>query len=219
MLASETNFLRATYEKSDRMNVATNRFSSHPSTQVLARNSQALALVTPGAGWLDELKDKPEGVKVTVTVRSMPDNFADLDGDLELDRGTESKRIRPIAAAVTGPAPKAAAPQEGEGEGAEGEKADDEAPEWRAVVLSDATALSDLVLIQVRGNQQFVWDAANWLLGEEEVAGTVESEEDVKIQHTRDDQVAWFYGTIFGVPLVVFLLGLLRVRQRRGGDA
>jgi len=85
-------------------------------------------------------------------------------------------------------------------------------------VIADATALSDR-WIPNPGNQLYVYDAVSWLLGEEGSGGTLESEEDVKIQHTRDDQVAWFYGTIAGVPFLVFIAGALRIRRRKSGGA
>jgi hypothetical protein len=54
-------------------------------------------------------------------------------------------------------------------------------------------------------------------MGDEALAGTTESEEDVMIQHTREEDVAWFYGTIFGVPLLVLATGitLTALRNRR----
>ena len=154
-------------------------------------------LILPSSGHIEEI----EGFagKVTITVRSLPDNWADIDGNLELGDG-ESKKVHPLAAASTG----------GEGDTA-----------WRGIVLADATSLSDR-WIPNPGNQLYVYDAVNWLIGEEASSGTLESEEDVKIQHTRDDQVAWFYGTIFGVPLLVFGGGAMRLRRRRnrqGGAA
>lgn len=208
-LVSEATFARITGAKSDRANIITNRFSSHESTTTLSKNSRQLAMVLSGAGWLEETKAADFAGKVTITVRSMADNWADLDGNLELDEG-ESKKIRPVAAVVTGAVVG--------GEGAPEDAEDGAEPvEWRAAVISDASAFSDFVLTNVRGNQQYIWDLLHWLTGEEVSSGTVESEEDVKIQHTNKDQVTWFYGTILGTPLLVLLLGVLRVRARRKG--
>jgi hypothetical protein len=172
-------------------------------------------MVLSRGGWLEESKDF-DG-KVTITVRSLPDNWADLDGDISFDKANEKKKIRPVAAVVTG-----AEAQDDQADAQADAQADDdtEPTVFRASVIADATAFSDLVLNNVRGNQQFVWDALHWLVGEESSAGTVESEEDVKIQHTQEDQVYWFYGTSLGVPLLVLLLGWTRVRSRRNrGDA
>ncbi|MEE2750855.1 MAG: Gldg family protein [Myxococcota bacterium] len=200
VLASEASFYMESRRPrlQDRVNIFTTRFSSHASNTTLSKFARRGArLILPSAGHIEEI----EGFsgKVTITARSLPDNWADIDGNLELSDG-ESKKVHPVAAASTG----------GEGDTA-----------WRGIVIADATSLSDQ-WIPNPGNQLYVYDAVNWLIGEESTSGTLESEEDVKIQHTRDDQVAWFYGTIFGVPLLVFGGGALRLRRRRnrqGGAA
>lgn len=217
-LASEVNYLAKDKNTGDRYNVVTNRYSSHASTVTLSKYSRQLQLITPRAGWLKESTPGIAGTKTTVTVRSLQDNFADLNGNLELDKATEKKEVRPIAMVATGPAPLAPEPtaeplEEGVEPAAEA-SGDAEPAEFRAVIVADSTLFSDLALAS-QGNQVFVSDALNWLLGDEALAGTTESEEDVKIEHTKEDQTLWFYGTSLGVPLIVLLLGLLRVRRRK----
>ena len=54
------------------------------------------------------------------------------------------------------------------------------------------------------------------------VLAAVKPEEDVRIAHTRQEDVVWFYSTIFGVPLLVLGAGILynHLRRRpRGGRA
>lgn len=202
-LASEAQFLRRSGDKSDRMNIVTNRYSSHESTTTLSKYSRQLHLVTPGAGYLEE-SGGGRG-KVTVTVRSDSTTWADLDGGLEYDAETEKKDVRALAMAASGPA-----------------GTDDEGnpTEYRVLVTSDATMFSDLILAN-KANLQFVYDAANWVMGEEELSGTVENEEDIKIEHTQEDQAIWFYSTVMGLPLIILMLGAVRVRRRRsaGGAA
>lgn len=207
-LASEINYLAKDKNLADRYNVVTNRYSSHASTVTLSKYSRQLQLITPRAGWLKESTPGIAGTKTTVTVRSLQDNFADTNGNLELDKESETKEVRPIAMVATGPAPQAPEPELEEG------AEEPETPEFRAVIVADSTLFSDLALAS-QGNQVFVSDALNWLLGDEALAGTTESEEDVKIEHTKEDQTLWFYGTSLGVPLIVLLLGLLRVRRRK----
>lgn len=207
-LTSEVNYLAKDKNLADRYNVVTNRYSSHASTVTLGKYSRQLQVITPRAGWLKETAPIIDGTQTTVTVRSLQDNFADLNGNLELDKETEKKEVRPIAMVATGPAPQA--PALSDEEDAESE----EDPEFRAVIVADSTLFSDLALAS-QGNQVFVSDALNWLLGDEALAGTTESEEDVKIEHTKEDQTLWFYGTSLGVPIIVLLLGLLRVRRRK----
>jgi len=43
----------------------------------------------------------------------------------------------------------------------------------------------------------------------------VDSSEDIKIIHRKEEDVAVFYGTTFGVPLLVLGLGWLAQRRRR----
>jgi len=55
-----------------------------------------------------------------------------------------------------------------------------------------------------------------WLVGDEAIQGTVNSEVDVPVQHTKKDDVFWFYSTIFLAPAVVVGAGLI-ITRRRGG--
>ena len=57
-----------------------------------------------------------------------------------------------------------------------------------------------------------------WLGHDEDLQGTIESEEDVKITHAKEEQGWVFYGTGFIIPLGLFGLGLGRIslRRRRG---
>ena len=152
--------------------------------------------------------------KVDFAVRSMPGTFADENHDFKLD-DAEKPSIFNIAAAVTEPAA---------GGAKKAKKDKGKAPdEMRAFVLADADALSDLVLGRVMTNQLLFVDAVRWLGGEESFAGEVNTEEDVPIQHTKQKDLLWFYGTIFGAPALVLGLGLFfsrrsrRPRPRRGG--
>jgi len=63
-------------------------------------------------------------------------------------------------------------------------------------------------------------DATRWLVGEESFSGQVNNEEDVRIEHTKQQDLAWFYATIFGVPGLVLGAGVLtRRRGRYAGGA
>ena len=65
------------------------------------------------------------------------------------------------------------------------------------------------------GNPQFLADIAKWLGGEESSIGALaDTGEDVKIEHTKQKDAVWFYGTIFAVPLGVLGLGFIATRRR-----
>src|SRR5262249_41147066 len=86
---------------------------------------------------------------------------------------------------------------------------------FRAVVIGDSDLLSDEVLPYVQGNGYFLLDALKWLQREETIAGEIISEADVPIAHTRKQDVAWFYSTIFVAPAVVLAAGWVATRSRR----
>jgi hypothetical protein len=176
----------------DRENLGTNRYSSHESVTTLSKNRRAAWMIFPGTGWFEET-DGHMG-KVTATVRSLAQSWDDQDGDYEFDDGVEARKVRDLALVASGPA------------------ADES--EYRAVIVGDAGFATDLVLPN-KANAQFVIDATNWLLREEELSGTVNDEEDIKIVHSKEGQGILFYGTSFLVPLALGIFGFVRVRIRR----
>jgi hypothetical protein len=79
--------------------------------------------------------------------------------------------------------------------------------------MADVDAVSDGVLNNM-GNAYLAVDTLRWLTGEEDIAGTVSTEEDVPIQHTREQDVAWFYATVFLGPALVLAVGFVATRRR-----
>jgi hypothetical protein len=128
--------------------------------------------------------------KVSTLIRSFPDTWADADGNFKNDEG-EEKKVFELAVAV---------------EPAEGDA--------RAIVVGDVELLGDPILSQSKGNFVFGLDGIRWLIGDEDIAGDIESEEDVKIVHSRDEDQMWFYATVFAVPFLILAIGLLIVRRR-----
>jgi hypothetical protein len=191
VLAAERDIVPMTRDVRDRFNIATNAFSQHPSSQTLSTHSSQLGVIAPVAGHLEEVEGHDNDV--TFTVRSLAIVWADLDLNAEFDADAgETKAARNLVAAVTGGG---------------------SSTPWRAVVTSDATMFADLVIAN-RGNQVLIHDAVNWLIGAEAFSGTTESEEDVRIEHTKEGQITWFYLTVLAVPLAVVALGALRVQLR-----
>jgi hypothetical protein len=56
-------------------------------------------------------------------------------------------------------------------------------------------------------------------MGDEGFSGVASTEADVPITHTRKQDVAWFYSSIFLMPVLVIGLGLLVTRNRRRGKS
>jgi hypothetical protein len=197
MLANDQVYARKTYQQSDRGNIATGSYSSHPSVTTIGRLGLRAPLILLGAGWLEELKDKPKNVSVDFPVRSMPTTWADLNGNFQFDAPAEQRKAWNLSAAVTKKKP--------------GGKPTDEG---RAIVLGDSDALGDGVLGNP-GNAYFVLDGTKWLLGDEAIAGEVSSEVDVPVAHTHKQDQFWFYSTIFLAPALALGIGWLALRRRR----
>ena len=220
-LAKDRYFMRVSYSKADQYNLFTNRTSSHPSVSTLSQNASRLAVVLLGSGYLEKLKEPKTKGRLVMTVRSMPMTWADENRNLELDGQEEQKKTYDLGAAVavevpeeeTGPASGSAVPSE-EGEGKPGKK------EMRLLVFADADALSDKVIGNL-GNYFLFEDGLKWLFEGEELLGKVGTEEDVRIMHTKEEDVVWFYSTIFAVPLFILGVGVaynrFRLRQTRRG--
>ncbi|HEX7049366.1 MAG TPA: Gldg family protein [Longimicrobiales bacterium] len=186
----------------------------------------------------------PGAPRPDFVVRSLPSTFADRNGNFQFDEGTEQRRSYNLVAAVEVEAPpatlaKAAPGAAGAEAGDNGAAADTEdggaadrgaaatdddarsARPMRALVYADAEMFTDAVLRSLGLNAALVADGVKWLGGEEALAGVAESEEDVPIQHTKAEDVIWFYSTILGAPALVLAFGLIGVwrRRRRGGVA
>jgi hypothetical protein len=195
-LANEQMFLRATRQQSDRANLGTASYSSHPSVSTLSSLGRQAPVVFPGAGPLEPRSPLPAGVSQDVTVRAHEETFLDRDRDFTRD-GDEERGNWPLVVAVrkTGGGKEPA----------------------RAVVMGDADALADGVLPSL-DNAYLALDTLRWLTGEEAISGTVSNEEDVPIQHTRGQEVVWFYATVLLAPAMVLGTGFF-VTRRRGRRA
>ncbi len=216
-LAHATQYIPRTNRVSDRTNLVTNKYGTHESVTTLSRNSRMLVTILAGAAVLEEDGDGlAAGAKTTVTIRSLTETFADEDGDLQHDKSAgELTKTFSLAIASEGPAPDGKPTLDADG--------NEVAAEFRAVVISDATWASDaaLALDPQKGNFQLLMDSLAWLGREDGLAGTVNSEEDVKIEHTKEGQGIWFYGTTFALPFFFLLggVGRIRMRRRRGSQA
>lgn len=226
VLANQVRHMQRSGNDSDNIILMTNRFSSHASVSTLSRNASQAAVVMVGANSLDKASTaKTE--RVDFTLRSLTGTFPDKNRNFKQEKTDEPDNIFNMGAAVakaiegsSGEASNEALGSAGSGgaAGKGGEKP--AAKEMRAFVLADADSVSDLVLGNFPANRMMVFDAVRWLGGEESFTGEVNTEEDVRIEHSQQKDLAWFYGTIFGVPGLVLGVGLLvsrRSRQGKGG--
>jgi hypothetical protein len=217
--------------------IYTNRFSSHASVSTLSRHSTEAVVVLNGASHLRPLEGAPG--KSEVVLRTFPSAFEDDNGNFERDDNEKAEAFN-LAIAVTRPLQGAAKAKAADAKSADDEKSgsdedkdgkpdakkddhkkadeDEEPAEMRAFVIADADVFSDLVMFRFRTNRFLAADAVRWLGGEESLAGEFESEEDVRVEQTKQADMTWFYSSIFGVPLLVLVAGLFTShRLRRGG--
>jgi hypothetical protein len=194
-LANESKFVKIDGGLTDRYNLASTKFGTHPSVATLAKFATRTFVALLGSVSIDETGSAtaPSPVKTTALIRTFEDTWADTNGNATLDKDAgEAAKMAVVAQAVEGP----------------------ESAKFRAIVVGDASMASDFVVTHSTGSAQFLVDGVRWLVGDEELSGETQSEEDVRIEHTREDDVAWFYGTVFGVPVLLLLAGVMLVRSR-----
>ena len=195
-LANEQMFLRVRHLQSDRTNLGSAFFSSHPAVSTLATLGPRAPVLFPGSGTFVPGGPPLAGVSHDVAVRAHEATFPDKDRDFSHDVD-EERANWPLVMAVL----KTGSGQE----------------PARAVVMGDVDALADGVLSNT-GNTHLALDVLRWLTGDELISGTVSNEEDVPLQHTREQDVLWFYATVLLAPAMVLATGFF-VTRRRGRRA
>jgi len=195
-LASEKNNITATRSPSDAWFIYSNIFTSHESVSSLSKHDERVALLYYQGGYFSITPELGKW-KTFETVRSLSDTFADINRNFKRDG--DEKADAYVMAAVA-------------------ELKDFNAPnkhrKGRVAVVGDATILSDMLVRNV-GNVLFFSDSLKWLVGESELVGALASEEDVKIRHTKKEDVVWFHGTVVVVPALVLGAGFLATRRRK----
>ncbi|MDP3237394.1 MAG: Gldg family protein [Myxococcales bacterium] len=186
--------MRAQASPSDRRNVGTRTFSSHPSVNYLSRSQQPVLLV--GAGPLTELQTHPADLVIDMALRTQSTTWNDLNSNFEHDAPTEVRQAYGVLSAIS----RRAASNKLE-------------EELRALVLADSDVIADEVLPLLQGNQYLVVDGLKWLLGDEALQGSTNTELDLPMTRTRKEDSVWFYGTTFLAPVLVLALGFV-VRRR-----
>ena len=201
-LANDTIFVPRTNKPVDRRNLATNKYSTHPSVTTLSRNSKELVVIFPEAGILENTQKS----EAKATIRSMENTFEDKNGNFKKD-SEESSKIWSLAVSLE----KNIERKEGTETVADQVKTD----KSRSLVFADSTWLSDAIILQNRGNAQAVIDAMTWIMDTPDAVGEINNENDIKVEHNKSGQGWIFYGSSLLFPLSIVLLGTLRIRSRR----
>lgn len=199
VLAQERNIanVRPPPGIADRVNILTRTYSSHPAVTNLGRSQSPMLLLS--AGGLEERKQHPADLSIDFAVRSLADTWNDANNNFQFDADAqETKKAWGLVAAV-----------ERRAKGGKTEEA------TRALVLGDSDLIADLLITQVEGNQLLLVDGFKWLLGDEQLSGITNTEVDVPMTRSRQQDSLWFYGTTFLAPLAVVGVGLLARRRTR----
>lgn len=191
VVLSDTKHLRRDNTDADKALIFSNRYTSHPTVTVASRNASRVMTVFIRSGSLVS-EAVPTGTQVVFPIKSGPQFYLDVDGDFKRGESEALGSHNLMAAVEVG----------GEDGG-------------RAVVLADGDLVSDQ-LVRFPGNILVFSDILQWLVGEEQIIGDVSTEEDVRIEHTSEQDKKWFYGASFIPPMIPMAIGVwLALRRRR----
>jgi hypothetical protein len=214
LLANESHYVQRRANESDKALLITNRFSSHASVSTLSRNQARAAIIMPRSGSLSAMPDGGD-IKVDIALRAMTGTFNDLNKNYRFDKDSEKQDSYGLVAAVSRPVKAGEQAATPPADKKDNKKGDSGQKEMRAFVMADADAISDLILSNFGPNRMLLLDAVRWLGGEESFVGEINDEEDVRIEHSKQKDLAWFYSTIFGAPVLVLGVGLAISRRGR----
>jgi len=192
LLAADSGYLRRSYTPADRRNLVASAYEAHPVTAALRQAERSTGFIALGSGHLQRLPSRPSQLRVRPLVRTPPRVWLDTDANLRASPGELRRPWNLVAAA------------ELERGGEPG----------RALVFADMDAVGDTALANP-GNALLLSSGLRWLAGEEELQGGFEAGTDSPVLHSRQSDRLWFYGTIFGPPLIVLALGFGLRRRRR----
>jgi len=213
VLANDHAHVRLSFNNADQVRLISNSFSSHASVSTLSRNSSAAAVVFFGTGSLERASNAT--AKIDFAVRAPSGSFPDRNKNYLQDKDSEKTGSFNLAAAISRPLQGAASAAPDKDKDKKPGDKKPESKEMRAFVVADSDAFGDLVMSNVRGNQIFLADAVRWLVGEASFAGAETSEEDVRIETTKQQDLSFFYATIFGAPCLVLAAGVVISRRSR----
>lgn len=197
-VASETFHMAHAYNDSDRGVIFSNHYSSHPTVTTASRHQREVATVLVNAAGLKQssaiVEPKPH---VTFPLRSDLQFWRDLNANFQRD-GQEQNETLNLMAAVT----------------FKDDSKPNEGTDGRAVIIGDGDFITNKVAPN-NGNVLVFVDSLAWLIGNEDLSGETTSEEDIAIEHSRQQDKVWFYATTFAMPAPISLIGLWVARQRR----
>lgn len=201
-LANNSNFVNGTHSPIDAWFLFTNNFASHDSIPSLNKNDERIAILTFKSGYFS-VTSEFAGWQNFEVIRSLSDTYNDDNKDFKFTEKTQETRAAyPIGTASI-------------------QKKDPKTPDKKlghVVAFADASAISDAIL-KNPGNLIYFADSLKWLAGDSKTQGALSTEEDVRIRHTRNEDLVWFYGSVVAVPILVLVAGYFATRRTKRGVA
>ncbi len=193
-IVNDKEYVKQSNTPADHVFVFSTSFGTHKAVKTLnaARGKAALLFLQASALEKIEAATSP---KVSMVARTRPNSFVDENGNRRFDEPDEKRALLDFAAVV--------------------EVKVDDAKEGRALIVGDSDVVSD-TLLSNDANAVFAYETLLWLLRDDvSSADGATVSDDAPIRHTRDEDTAWFYGTVFGAPIIVMVFGSVTVRLRR----
>jgi hypothetical protein len=192
--------------------IYTTSYTTHSSVSLLSKQkANSRQLIMPFSGVLTQIEGSEASPQEAI--KSMAETFGETDKVPNFDSELESKSIYSLGFAVSGPAADG-----GMVEGTE------EPKEWRVFVTAGSNWISDAFITghggeadYRMGNTQLIVDLLGWLGNDPSIQGSVNSEEDRKVEHTEGAAGWIFYGTTFIMPFIFLFIGKIRLEIRRKG--
>jgi hypothetical protein len=198
-ICNDKEYIKSSRTIADHAFIFSTSFTSHKAVKTLSSVRGKAAVFFLRSGHLARMAADPkapsERYRITSLARTRGGSFQDVLPNRAFDAKQEARKVLDVALAVEGIS------KSGHG--------------LRAVAVGDSDAFAD-GLLGNEANQLFAYESILWLLRDDQTEmGTPQLEEDVPIRHTRDQDVVWFYGTVFAVPCFLFGCAFLAMPSRR----
>jgi hypothetical protein len=218
VLAHGNAYAQVTRGPQDPFFIVSKSYTTHSSVSLVQKQKNVTGpLIMPISGVLSAGGSPQDGAQAQVAIKSLPDTWGETTPMPKYDEASDtSKSTFDLAYAVSGPVDAASSTSEEEGEAAP--------EEWRVFVTAGSNWVGDDLIDNGRGephsmmaNTQLIQDMLGWLGHDASIQGSVNTEEDRKVEHTKGAAGWIFYGTTFIVPFVFLFLGWAQLTMRRKG--
>ncbi len=222
---------RANNSQISPFNVVSDKPTMHSSNRLFTSGGTRRALALAGAGALTQV-DRPDGgLRTTFTFKTGADFWVDLNSNGVFDSNTEKLSSQNVVAAVelqdavkaepasegaphVSTAPDSATTVATTTSKKVNSKSNESKKPARAMVVADADVVGN-VITGFAGNTVFVIDSLRWLLADDKLGGEIQSEKDVRVTRSQDQESWWFYGTSLVLPGCILFLGLFFTQRTR----